>query len=235
MSRKHSRLVYEDGGYVIEDLESANGTFVAGARVQRQRIRHGDLVQFGPRAVFRYSVSDETEEQMLRQLYEASVKDSLTGAHNREYLSERLRAEVAFGRRHGAETSLVLLDIDFFKRVNDTHGHPAGDAVLVALSRRLSRLLRTEDLFARYGGEEFAVSLRGIDLVGARRVGERLRTAVEGESIEHGDLRIKCTISVGCASLKCCADPTVEELISVADRRLYAAKRGGRNRVVAEG
>jgi diguanylate cyclase (GGDEF)-like protein len=219
----------------LEDLGSANGTFVAGERIERKVLNDGDLIQFGPRVEFRFSVTDAAQEQVLRQLYEASVKDSLTGAYNREFLGERLRSEVAFSRRHGTDTSLVLIYVDHFKRVNDTFGHQAGDAVLVELVRLFTDGLRTEDTFARYGGEEFAISLRGIGLQDAARVADRLRAAVAARPIQHMEHAIRCTVSAGCSSVSCCVEPSVEELVAIADRRLYAAKGAGRNRVVAAG
>jgi two-component system cell cycle response regulator len=235
ISRRHARLAFIDGAYHLEDLNSANGTFVGAERVKRHVLRHGDLIQLGPRVVYRYSITDSQEEQMLRQLYEASVRDSLTGAYNRDYLNERLKAEVAYARRHGTHLSLILLDLDYFKRINDEHGHPAGDAVLVATVASLSSALRTEDLFARYGGEEFAVMLRGIDLEGTARAGERMRETVEKTLIQLAHSSVSCTVSAGCASLACCETPSVEGLLGTADRRLYAAKHAGRNRVVAAG
>jgi len=235
VSRKHARLIWQNGNFVIEDLGSANGTFVQGNRVAKQELADGNVIQLGPRVVFRYSVTDASEEQILRQLYESSVKDSLTGAYNREYLGERLKSEVAYSMRHQTEISFVLLDVDHFKKVNDTYGHPGGDAILVATVAALSKTLRTEDVVARYGGEEFAVVLRGISLEHGTTVGERLRTIVERTSVQHEGREIRCTISVGCASLTCCEAPSVEALVAVADRRLYIAKRSGRNRVVSKG
>jgi diguanylate cyclase len=130
----------------------------------------------------------------------------------------------------------LLLDIDFFKKVNDTFGHQAGDAVLVEMSAAISSNLRAEDVFARYGGEEFAVILRGIDIENAYHVGERFRSIVQSLRIEFGDQVIPITISIGTASLDCCGDDaSAETLIAAADRRLYAAKRGGRNQVVWQG
>ncbi len=233
VSRQHATIRWRDGAYWVIDQNSANGTFVQGTRVDEHRLSDGDVVQFGPRVVFRYSVTDTGEEKILRQLYESSVKDALTGAYNREYLNERLKAEVAYARRHLTELSLVMFDIDHFKRVNDTYGHPGGDAVLASTVAALSRTLRTEDVLARYGGEEFAVVLRGIALGQAEAVAERLRSLVEATEVKFEGHTIRCTISAGCASLASCALPEVEALIGLADRRLYAAKRGGRNRVVA--
>jgi two-component system, cell cycle response regulator len=236
VSRKHALISWSAGSYFVEDVGSANGTFVQGTRLTgREELSDGNVIQLGPRVVFRYSVTDTGEEKILRQLYESSVKDSLTGAYNREYFGERLKSEVAYSIRHQTELSLVILDLDHFKKVNDTHGHQGGDAVLIAAVAALSRTLRAEDVVARYGGEEFAVILRGIALGPATTVGERLRGLVEAMRVNHGEEVIRATLSAGCASLACCAAPGGDALVAVADRRLYIAKRGGRNRVVAVG
>lgn len=231
VSRQHARLVYMGGAFMLEDLGSANGTVVRGEAIGHHRLQDGDVIQLGPWVSIRYSVTDSQEEQMLRQLYEAAVRDSLTGAYNREYLAERLRSEVAFAARHGTTTSLVLFDIDHFKRVNDTYGHQAGDAVLMALVDQVNKSLRAEDVLARYGGEEFAISMRGIGRDGAAHLAERLR-AENHRYVAHGEHQIPISISVGCAELAECDSKTPDGLIAVADRRLYAAKAAGRNRVI---
>jgi diguanylate cyclase (GGDEF)-like protein len=233
VSRKHAAIRQDPGGYVVEDTQSANGTFVAGQRVESATLRDGDLIQFGPQAVFRYSVADESQELLLRQLYEASVTDALTGANNREHFDSQLRMELSYARRHGTDLALLLFDVDHFKRVNDTYGHPVGDEVLIEIARAVRRLVRNEDVFARYGGEEFALILRGIDIAGARAAGERLRAQVEKLTIDSDRGPVRVTISVGCASLATTSEPTTEALVQTADRRLYAGKHGGRNRVVA--
>jgi diguanylate cyclase (GGDEF)-like protein len=128
-----------------------------------------------------------------------------------------------------------MFDLDHFKKINDTHGHPAGDAVLVSLAEKVAAGLRTEDVFARYGGEEFAVILRGIDRASAGRVAERLRDRVAHNPVLFEGTKIPITMSVGAAALTDCPDPSAEALVATADRRLYTAKRGGRNRVVATG
>jgi two-component system, cell cycle response regulator len=233
ISRRHAELVFEGGTYVIEDLKSANGTFVQGERVTRRELKDGDLVQLGPSVLFRYSITDAEQEGMLRQLYEASVKDSLTGTYNREHFDARLGSELSYARRHNTQMSLILFDVDHFKSINDNHGHPAGDAVLIELVASVGTMLRAEDVLARYGGEEFAIVLRAIDRDGAGKLGERLRAAVEAMTIDVAGKSLKITVSVGCASLACCGDAVASALVACADRRLYAAKRGGRNRVVA--
>jgi diguanylate cyclase (GGDEF)-like protein len=235
VSRQHARLVLKNGKYCIEDLASANGTFVQGTRITTHALADGDVIQFGPRVVFRYSVTDPGEEKILRQLYESSVKDSLTGAHNREYFGERLKTEAAYAKRHGTPLSLLMIDVDYFKKVNDTYGHPAGDAVLVATVAAVSGTLRGEDVVARYGGEEFAVILRGIELANAVVAAERVRELVAAQAVSHDGRVIRCTVSVGVAEISCATEASADAMVAIADRRLYLAKRGGRNRVVSSG
>jgi diguanylate cyclase (GGDEF)-like protein len=235
MSRSHARVFYQDGYYFAEDLDSSNGTYVNGERIEKAILADGSVIQLGPRVCFRFSLTDENQEKILRQLYESSVRDALTGAYNRHFFLERLGAEVAYAARHSSHAAVIMFDVDHFKKVNDTHGHQAGDAVLKALANATSALLRQEDVFARYGGEEFVLLLRGVTRVGAERAGERLLSAVQKLRMPHGDKLLTVTISVGCASMECTEHPTSEVLIALADRRLYAAKRAGRNRVVADG
>ncbi len=235
ISRFHARIIRNGDEYSVEDMGSRNGTFVAGKRVTRAKLEHDSWLQFGPRVSFRFSMTDVREERLLRKLYESSTRDALTGAYNRLHFEERLRAEVAYAIRHRTQASLVLIDLDHFKRVNDTYGHPGGDAVLKRACEACTRALRTEDVFARFGGEEFAVVLRGIELKGATRLGDRLRAAVANEVVDHEGRQIKITLSAGAASMACCGSPSAEELIAIADRRLYLAKQQGRNRIVAAG
>jgi diguanylate cyclase (GGDEF)-like protein len=233
ISRFHARFILENGEYWVEDLGSRNGTFIQGKRITRTIINDDDWVQLGARVSFRFALTDSRQEGLLRRLYESSTRDALTGAYNRRHFEDRLRAEIAFAVRHATDCGLLLMDLDHFKRVNDTHGHPAGDEVLRHLAAIAGRTLRTEDVFARFGGEEFAVILRGASTRGAGRLAERLREALAQQHARHEGTDIPATLSVGCAALSCCTKPTPEELVAVADRRLYRAKQTGRNRVVA--
>ncbi len=234
ISRQHARIARERGGCFIEDLGSRNGTYVQGCRITRAEIHDGDWIQLGPRVSFRYSITDAKQERLLRQLFESSTRDALTGAYNRQHFEERLRAEIAYAVRHNTNVSLVLFDLDHFKRVNDRYGHQAGDAVLRSVAATISARLRSEDVFARYGGEEFAVLLRGVDRAGALRVGERLRSAVASANVNHRGIALRVTLSAGVAALSECCRPTGVELVGLSDRRLYVAKDGGRNRIVAD-
>ncbi len=232
VSRRHASLYREGNTYIVEDEGSANGTFVAGIKVTRHELRDGDVIQFGPTAVFRYTLSDESQEALLRQLYEASVTDALTGAHNREHFDTQLRAELSYARRHNTDVSLVIFDADHFKKVNDTYGHQVGDTVLTQIANVVRDAVRSEDVFARYGGEEFALVLRGIDIEGSGAVADRLRERIAALKIETDRGVLGVTVSAGCASLSTTEEKTPEGLITVADRRLYGAKHAGRNRVM---
>jgi len=233
ISRFHACIEWGNDRHSIEDLESRNGTYVGGSMVTRKELSDGDSIQLGPRVSFRYSWTDANQEALFQRLYESSTRDALTGAYNRKHFEERLSAEIAFALRHNADVALILFDIDHFKRVNDSYGHQAGDAVLRQLTLTAGRRLRTEDVLARFGGEEFAVILRGTTTLGAGLVAERLRALVAVLPVIVEGKPIPVTISAGCASLESCTERTAQELIAVADRRLYRAKHAGRNRVDA--
>ena len=235
ISRKHTRVMRtQDGRFIVEDMGSTNGTFVAARRVDRLELRPGDRVQVGPNVLFRFSLIDATEEQLARSLYEASTRDALTRVFNKKYFHERLQSEVAYALRHKTQVAVVLFDLDHFKSVNDTHGHLAGDVVLRTVAAAVQRTIRLEDVLARYGGEEFAVIVRGIEHEKVAVFAERVRRAVEFLDVTYESTRIKATISVGAASISQMGDgATPEALLALADERLYRAKDSGRNRVSA--
>jgi diguanylate cyclase (GGDEF)-like protein len=234
VSRKHARICWTDDNYVLEDLGSQNGTFLWGKPITAVQLRQGDLIRVGPVATLRFCWMDEHQKNLLEELYESSVRDPLTGAFNRRHFAERLESELAYAKRHAAALSLLLLDIDYFKKINDQYGHLEGDRVLRGLTHACHQSLRTEDVLARYGGEEFAVLLRGVPLEGAARAAERLRRAI-ADHVFVGTPPLSVSVSVGCASLACLKDTTANAFIHLADQRLYEAKQAGRGRVVAEG
>ena len=195
-------------------------------------IADGDKIQVGKTTILKFSYHDDLEASFQQQMYDAALRDALTGAYNRKHFGEALASEIAYTRRHQAALSLVLLDIDFFKKVNDTYGHVAGDAVLVQVARHVSAAVRREDLFARYGGEEFAVLARGTAGEAAAGFAERLRVGIEALAVPHEGQLLHVTVSLGVASAPAPDVNAPEDLIMRADGALYAAKRGGRNRVV---
>jgi two-component system, cell cycle response regulator len=228
VSRRHARVDVTDGQVRIFDLGSANGTIVNGERISARALCDGDKIQLGSTTILKFTYHDVHDEEFQRNLLEAARRDGLTQAFTRSYLFAQLDREIAFANRHGTPLSLVMIDLDHFKKINDTHGHPMGDRVLRKTSELVQSCIRTEDLFARYGGEEFAVVCRGIDLANVVQFAERLRRRIE--TTRFADLDHPLTVSVGVAQLG--ANQDVMEFIATADRRLYAAKRRGRNRVV---
>jgi two-component system cell cycle response regulator len=237
ISRHHAHVYRAvTGHYIIEDLQSTNGTFVNGQRVQRVMLSSGFRVQLGPECVLRFAVVDETEETLQRRLYEGTIFDSLTGAYNRKYLFERLQSEVTRVQRSGEGLSVLMLDVDHFKAVNDNHGHAEGDRVLCEIAKIVRGVMRASDIFARYGGEEFAVLARTRDHGEALALAERVRRAVESGGFAPQSATAKVTVSIGVASISECAPRgDGRELVGIADRRLYGAKEAGRNQVCSEG
>jgi diguanylate cyclase (GGDEF)-like protein len=178
------------------------------------------------------AIAQRAREEAVKALREVSIRDALTGLFNRRHAEERLSHEFACRhRRPIASFSVLLLDLDHFKQVNDSYGHPAGDAVLKAVAERASRCLRPDDVLGRFGGEEFIVVLPGTELVDAAAIGERIRRAIEAEPVRHDGLYIVVTASIGAAQVREDAT-TANEVVRDADRALYEAKAAGRNRLV---
>ena len=161
-----------------------------------------------------------------------SVTDSLTGLLNRRQFQIHLEKEINTSRRYHQPVALIMLDLDHFKGINDTLGHPAGDMVLIELAGLLQAYAREADIIARYGGEEFAALLPKTDLTGARGFAERIRKAVETKTfvIEPGR-EVRCTLSVGAAAFPALGIESPLQLVEAADKALYEAKNSGRNRV----
>ena len=236
VSRIHAKIIREDDGrYFVLDQGARNGTTVGGKPVTRHELKDGDRIGLGQDVYFRFAFATANEEESARYLYESATMDGLTQAVNRRFFEHRLQEELAFANRHTAPISLLLLDIDFFKSVNDKHGHQVGDYVLETMSAAIRTTLRGEDIFARYGGEEFAIVARGIDLWHATVLAERIRMLVQRTPFAVQGTSIPVTVSVGIASMACCGpSATMEQLIEAADRRLYLAKASGRNRCVGD-
>jgi len=232
ISRRHAKIVVAGNVVKIEDLGSANGTLVNGALIQQSALKDGDKIQLGSTTILKFTYHDKLEENFQRAMYDAALRDDLTKAFNKKHFLDRLEQEVAFCRRHGSALSLVMFDVDHFKKINDTYGHLAGDLVLSKLSAVAQTAVRTEDIFARYGGEEFTILCRGIPLGSAGMLAERIRSTVEATQFVFEQQLIPVTISVGVAAYPEIAVQNGLELIGAADEALYTAKRGGRNRVV---
>jgi two-component system cell cycle response regulator len=166
-------------------------------------------------------------KELLDLLSKKAMIDGLTGLWNRGYLDQRLAEELAFAKRHKNGMACVMLDVDHFKSINDTHGHGFGDLVLKGVANILQQLCREEDNCCRYGGEEFAILVRNTDGVQAKLFAERLRKGIEGIIFKSGLVSAAVTCSFGVAELETGGD----DILIRADKALYESKKGGRNRV----
>jgi two-component system cell cycle response regulator len=229
VSREHAAIEQDARQAILVDLKSTNGTFCNGARITRQELVDGDKISIGSSSILKFTYQDQIDARFQKQLFESALRDGLTRTFNRRYFLDRLQGELRFSVRHGKSVALLFADIDHFKKINDSHGHPAGDQVLAAVARVLMTTIRTEDVLARYGGEEFAIICREIELPGAEALARRLLAAVARTTFEHGGGVIPVTISIGAVVDPSLAD--VQALTAAADAAMYEAKRTGRNRV----
>jgi diguanylate cyclase (GGDEF)-like protein len=169
--------------------------------------------------------------QRFSSIKNMAIYDTLTKLFNRRYFEERITVEEQKAVYGGTPLSLILVDIDHFKKVNDTFGHGEGDQVLIKIGSLLKNSVRNKDTVARYGGEEFIVMLPGADLEVSSRIAERIRRLVESTLFDLGKARLNLTVSLGISNFPHHGARSKEELIRMADEALYEAKRGGRNRV----
>ncbi|MGC4117319.1 MAG: GGDEF domain-containing protein [Myxococcales bacterium] len=234
VSRRHAKIVVRaDGSVQLVDLNSTNGTFNNGDKIDVSALHDGDKIQIGSATILKFSYQDSIEEAMTKNLYESATRDGLTHIYNKKYFTDTLKKEFAYCLRHRVPLSLMIMDIDHFKRINDTYGHQAGDYVLGRLSGKINDAIRAEDLFARYGGEEFVVLLREAPEDKSFILAERLRRLVETTDFTHNGQQIKVTISIGIATLTDGEYADAESFVASADKHLYKAKQAGRNRVEA--
>lgn len=230
VSRTHAKIVTDEQGIKLRDNESTNGTYVNDGKIQETYLRDGDFIKVG-RQIFKFLSGDNIESAYHEEIYRLSTVDGLTQIFNKRYFVEALDREINRARRYGRALSLMMFDIDHFKRCNDTHGHRAGDHVLRQIADLVRKRARAADIVARYGGEEFAVILPEVDVRGAAQFADAVRQAIGREVIQFESRTIPVTISVGVAQLDA-AIKRPDDLVSCADARLYKAKEGGRNRVI---
>jgi len=230
VSRKHCHMERGSNGWFAVDDGSTNGTYVNDDQISAPtRLHSGDRIKVGP-TIFKYLSGTDVESLYHEEIYRITIIDGLTGAHNKRHLFEALEKEITRARRYGRDLACIMFDIDHFKKVNDTHGHLAGDHVLKEVARVVRSRLRGEETFARYGGEEFCIVAPETPIDGARTLAEDCRKRVAEKPFIFQNESISCTISLGIAMLVE-SDKDGVSLIKRADEQLYAAKRGGRNRV----
>lgn len=230
ISRQHCRVFLEDGRYWIEDLGSTNHTWLNDEMIERSALRDGDLIRIS-QTVLKFVDEGNIEAGYHSELHESTIRDTLTGLYNRRHAMAVLEKELARAQRdEDYALALVILDLDFFKDINDEHGHLAGDGVLRRLSAIAADRVRASDTLARIGGEEFALILPDTRREEAWQLAEAIRESVERETFQLGDEEHVITLSAGVATWQPGMD-SISELLKAADAQLYEAKSSGRNRV----
>jgi two-component system cell cycle response regulator len=235
-SRKHAEVIFQasNNQVFVKDLGSTNGTRVDGVVIAGMKaLKEGDIIQIGDNAQFKYMLMTQKEADTQQDIYQQATHDALTKVFNRRFFEETLDREVARRNTLGAGLGVVILDVDFFKKVNDTYGHPAGDTVLKEIARRIPVCVRGEDIFARFGGEEFVVMAKAETLDTLKSMAERIRQTIEAKPIVHAEHSLTVTASVGAVWIEGTSKtPSPADMVKAADECLYEAKRTGRNRCV---
>ena len=242
-----SSLVVHDGLAYINKEENHNISFGEEARHRcsyRLVLMDSDI---GELILYRHSKFDEEETQQVentiaalvyplrnailyKQAVEKAYRDPLTGVNNRAALDNALEQEINLAKRHGTPLSVIIFDIDNFKRINDTYGHITGDAVLKRIAESMTQSARGSDVIYRYGGEEFVILLRNTDESGATLLAERIRQAIDSIIFKYDNFDIRITASAGLSSIR--AEDDLNSLLERSDKALYDAKQQGRNRIV---
>jgi two-component system, cell cycle response regulator len=239
VSRNHCMIINTGDEIVLRDLGSTNGTYVNDEVTDERPLHDGDLVKVGS-CILKFLNSNNIEHAYHEEIYRLATVDGLTQVLNRRYFVEALEREVGKAVRHHRNMSLILIDIDRFKSINESFGTLAGDHVLAHLTSVITARLRDEDVLGRVGGDEFAIALPEIDGDGAIQFAEKLRKLVEVSEFKFEDAVIAATVSIGVAPVLSGIEPVdngvvsvvARELLKRADTRLQAAKEGGGNRVV---
>ena len=230
ISRKHAEIIAQsDDQFMVRELGSTNGIFLNESPTIQAILKDGDLLRIGS-TIFKYVGPGSIEHLYLNALSDQARLDSLTGIFNKKVFHDCLQREFHRCRNLHEPLTLLMMDLDLFKRINDQMGHPAGDYALHEVASILKGTFRRTDLFARYGGEEFGLILPQTNIEEACTVAERIRKSIENHPFNFQDHHFSLTVSIGVAQL---ADDhkDTDELLANADKALYDAKHAGRNRV----
>jgi diguanylate cyclase (GGDEF)-like protein len=233
ISRNHAVVIRTETGFEIEDQQSTNGTFVDGVLTTRGNLADGCNIQVGNH-IFKFLAGESIESQYHETVYSMMTKDGLTGVFNKRYLTDAASHEFDRSSKHNRTYSIVMMDIDFFKKFNDTYGHLAGDEVLQEFARRVQSHCCKDSIFGRFGGEEFAVVLAETDLQTAVDFAEQLREIISSTPFACCVGNLEVTASFGVAQYCGERHETFISIIEEADQHLYKAKQSGRNRVFGE-
>lgn len=229
VSREHCRIWREPAGYRIKDLDSTNKTFLNDQPIIEAELKDGDLIAVGS-CVLKFMDRSSVEARYHEELYQLATADPLTDLYNRRQFLELIDHEIVRASRYERPLSLLIIDLDHFKQINDTFGHPNGDTVLRQVAQGLRTQARQEFILARIGGEEFAAVLPEHDLAAAVKFADALRIALSQLAFAFNGTHKTVTVSIGVATWHSRMSGT-SDLMRAADEQLYRAKQAGRNRV----
>ena len=230
VSRRHARIQPGADGFYAVDLQSTNGTYVNDIPASMYKLKDGDYLRVG-NCIYRFLMGGNVEAEYHEEIYRLTIIDGLTEIHNKRYFLEFLDRELARSSRHDRPLSLIMVDIDKFKSINEELGHLGGDFTLREMTARIKGSIRKEELFARYGGEEFAIVLPETPLEGAIVLAERLCKVINQSPFQFEEKIFNASISAGVTATSGEKGIVPIELIRRADEKLYQAKNEGRNRV----
>ena len=231
VSRRHAKISAHEGGFFVSDLGSTNGTYLNDCEVTEETSIHsGDFVKVGG-SIFKFLSGGNIENLYHEEIYQLTIVDGLTQISNKRYFLEFLEREMGRCHRYNRQLSLIIFDIDHFKKINDVHGHLAGDYVLRELAQLVRKCVRKEECFARYGGEEFAVVIPESGVTKVRQFAEKIRALIAEHTFTFEAKGIPVTVSLGVTDMSAQMTEPMQ-FIKEADTNLYKAKNSGRNRVV---
>jgi len=230
ISRQHVRVERRAREVYSVDLNSTNGMYINDAckPVTEHRLTPGDQLKVGD-TILKFLCGSDVEAQYHEIIFGMTITDGLTNLANRKQLDAALDDEMLRAQRHGRALSVLMVDIDYFKRVNDTYGHLAGDTVLRGLASLLQKRVRPNDKLGRYGGEEFCAILPETPLPSAVKIANDLRELVAAHTFTADQNQIRTTVSIGVGAMQ--PGMQAADLYKCADAKLYEAKRTGRNKV----
>ncbi len=217
----------ESAAFQISDYGSTNGVFLNGEKIKRRRLRNGDLIEIGD-TVFRFSEAGSVEKKIHQQILALTYRDELTGIFNRRFLIIQLQNQFNFYQRYQRPFSLIMIDIDYFKQLNDIFGHLAADLYLKHFTANIKNLLRSSDIFGRFGGEEFLLILPETGISGAETLAQRIVAETEAMILKAEGKLIKTTVSCGITAARE-TDQNLQQILQRVDSALYQAKESGRN------
>jgi two-component system, cell cycle response regulator len=230
VSRRHAQVEHKNGLYVVSDLGSTNGTALNGEELRQEEfLRNGDKISFG-RTVIKFTLVDPSEAAVLERMSALASTDPLTGLMAKHRFDAMLSEAFDTAKTEERPLSVLMLDMDGLKAINDKNGHQVGAHTIAEVGRLIGRVVGLHGEACRFGGDEFSVLLPGSPLAVGKRVGERIRQAVEESVFRKGEAEVNPTISIGVADVTE-AMTSVRELVSAADVALYRAKDKGRNTV----